>query len=84
VKAVGSDDPEKVVAWMKIHTLDHFGKPTTLRADGRAMFDVELYQVKSPAESKYPWDYLRLVRTIPAAEVFPPLSESACHYLKKD
>lgn len=84
VKAVGSDDPEKVVAWMKTHTLDHFGKPTTLRADGRAMFDVELYQVKSPAESKYPWDYLRLVRTIPAAEVFPPLSESACPYLKKD
>jgi branched-chain amino acid transport system substrate-binding protein len=76
VKAVGSD------GWMKSHTLDHFGEPTTLRADGQAMFHVELYQVKSPAKSKYLWDHLRLVRTIPAAEVFPPLSESACPYVK--
>jgi branched-chain amino acid transport system substrate-binding protein len=83
VKAVGSDDPEKVVAWMKSHTLDHSGKPTTLRADGRAVFDVDLYQVKSPAESKYPWDYLKLVKTIPGQDVFPPLSQSACPYLKK-
>lgn len=83
VKVVGSDDPAKVVAWMKSHTLDHLGKPATLRADGRAMFDVELYQVKSPAESKYPWDYLRLVKTIPAAEVFPPLSESQCPLIKR-
>jgi branched-chain amino acid transport system substrate-binding protein len=83
VKAVGSEDPGKVVAWLKSQPLDHFGKPTTLRADGRAMFDVELYQVKSPAESKYPWDYLKLVRTIPADEIAPPLSESTCAYVKK-
>ena len=57
---------------MKSHTLDHSGKPTTLRADGRAVFDVDLYQVKSPAESKYPWDYLKLVKTIPGQDVFPP------------
>ncbi|HEX4114092.1 MAG TPA: ABC transporter substrate-binding protein [Stellaceae bacterium] len=84
VKAVGSDDPLKVVTWMKSHTLDHFGKPTTLRADGRAMFDVELYRVKSPAESKYPWDYLKLVKTIPADQVFPPLAQSTCPLIKKN
>ena len=83
VKAAGTDDPEKVVAWMKSHTMDHFGKPTTLRPDGRAVFDVELYQVKSPAESKYPWDYLKLVRTISGGDLFPPLSQSQCPYLKK-
>jgi branched-chain amino acid transport system substrate-binding protein len=83
VKAVGTTDPEKVVAWMKSHTLNHFGKPTVLRADGRAIFDVEVYQVKSPAESKYPWDYLKLVRSIPGKDIFPPLSASQCPFIKK-
>jgi branched-chain amino acid transport system substrate-binding protein len=83
VKATGSEDPAKVVAWMKSHSLDHFGKPTTLREDGRAIFDVELYQVKSPAESKYPWDYLKLVRSIPGKDIFPPLSASQCPFIKK-
>ncbi|HEY5211198.1 MAG TPA: ABC transporter substrate-binding protein [Stellaceae bacterium] len=83
VKAVGTEDPTKVVAWLKSHTLDHFGEPTIVRADGRALFDVGLYQVKSPAESKYPWDYLKLVRTIPADQVFTPLSQSTCPLVHK-
>ncbi len=81
VKAVGTTDPEKVVAWMKTHTPDRSGKPATLRADGRAIFDVDLYRVKSPSESKYPWDYLKLVRTIPGRDVFPPLSVSQCPFI---
>jgi branched-chain amino acid transport system substrate-binding protein len=48
------------------------------------MFDVELYRVKSPAESKYPWDYLKLVKTIPADQVFPPLAQSTCPLIKKN
>jgi branched-chain amino acid transport system substrate-binding protein len=83
VQAVGTDDPAAVVAKMKSMPLDHFGKPTILREDGRAIFDVELYQVKSPEESKYPWDYLKLVRTIPGKDVFLPLSASACPLVKK-
>jgi len=83
VKAVGSDDPVKVVAYLKAHKFDHLGEPATVREDGRAMFDVGLYQVKSPAESKYPWDYLKLMRTIPAADAFTPLSESTCPLVKK-
>jgi len=83
VKAAGSDDPKAVVAKMKSMPLDHFGNPTVLREDGRAIFDVGLYQVKSPDESKYPWDYLKLVRTIPGKEIFTPLSQSACPFVKK-
>jgi branched-chain amino acid transport system substrate-binding protein len=39
--------------------------------------------VKSPAESKYPWDYYKLVATIPADEAFQPLSQSVCPLVKK-
>jgi len=83
VKAVGSDDPVKAVAYLKSHKFDHLGETATVREDGRAMFDVGLYQVKSPAESKYPWDYLKLMRTIPAADAFIPLSQSTCPLVKK-
>ena len=47
--------------------------------DGRG----NLFRVKSPEESKYPWDYYSLVRTIPAEEAFSPLSESRCPLVKK-
>jgi branched-chain amino acid transport system substrate-binding protein len=44
---------------------------------------VYLYEVKAPAESKKPWDYYKLVREIPAAEAFRPISESECPLVKK-
>ena len=49
---------------------------TTLRADGRLMTDLTLFRVKSPAQSKTPWDYYEPVRTITAAEAFLPMVES--------
>ena len=45
--------------------------------------DMYLYQVKTPAESKEPWDYYKLVATVPADKVSPPLSESTCKLVKK-
>lgn len=72
VKQAGTDDPKTVVATMKKNPPIRFGKPSTIRIDGRALFDVQLFQVKSPAESKAPWDYLKPVRTIPASEIFLP------------
>ena len=42
-----------------------------------------LFEVKSPAESKYPWDYYKLVATIPPDQAFRPLSESECPLVKK-
>ncbi|MDB5374875.1 MAG: transporter permease [Belnapia sp.] len=49
-----------------------------IRADGRKLHDVHLFEVKTPAESKGPWDYFKLVQTTPAEEAFRPLSEGGC------
>jgi branched-chain amino acid transport system substrate-binding protein len=83
VKEAGTDDPEKVVAVMHAHPMKKFGESVTLRQDGRLIDNVGLYQVKSPAESKAPWDYLRKVRTIPGDQIYLPLSESECPLVKK-
>ena len=45
----------------------------TIRADGRKMHDMYLFEVKTPAESKGPWDYYKLIRTIPGEEAFRPM-----------
>jgi branched-chain amino acid transport system substrate-binding protein len=45
--------------------------------------DMYLYQAKAPAESHGPWDYLRLVTTIPGADAFLPLSQSKCPLVNK-
>ncbi len=59
---------------------DCFG-PGTIRADGRCLHPVYLYEVKRPAESKYPWDYYRLLATTPADEGFRPLKDGGCSFI---
>ncbi|HWK44493.1 MAG TPA: ABC transporter substrate-binding protein [Stellaceae bacterium] len=59
-----------------------FGGTVTIRADGRAVHPMYLFQVKTPAESKAPWDYYTLVATIPAQEAFRPLAEGGCGLVK--
>ena len=84
VAKVGSaKDGVKVVNAMKATTYDDplFGK-VTIRADGRAVKDMYLVEVKKPEESKYPWDYLKVVRTIPGPETVRPLSEGGCPLVK--
>ena len=54
-----------------------FGKGS-IRVDGRGMHNMYVWQVKTPAESKYPWDYYKLLKTIPAEDAFRPLSEGHC------
>ena len=56
-----------------------FGRPATLRADGRLLYDPVLYRVKKPTESKAPWDYYEAVRTIPQNEAFLPMNP-ACGF----
>jgi len=72
-------DGKAVVAKMKSMPTDDplFGKGT-IRADGRKVHDAYLFEVKSPAESKYPGDFYKLRATIPAAEAFRPLKEGNC------
>ena len=78
-KASGGADAEAVMAKMRETPIDDFmthdGK---LRIDGRVMRDMYLFEAKTPPESKYPWDYLKLVQTIPADEAFRPLDEGGC------
>jgi branched-chain amino acid transport system substrate-binding protein len=50
----------------------------TIRADGRVMNPMYLFQVKSPEASHYPWDYYRLVRTVSAEDAFRPLKDGNC------
>jgi branched-chain amino acid transport system substrate-binding protein len=77
-------DGAKVVAKMKEMPTDDplFGKGL-IRADGRKIHPAYLFEVKSPAESKYPWDYYKLIGTIPADEAFRPLAKSECPLVKK-
>jgi len=74
-----ASDGKAVVAKMKEMPTDDplFGKGL-IRADGRKIHDMYLYEVKKPEESKYPWDYYKLRATIPAAEAFRPLKEGGC------
>jgi branched-chain amino acid transport system substrate-binding protein len=59
-----------------------FGKGA-IRADGRKIHPAYLFEVKKPADSKYPWDYYNLVATIPAEEAFRPLDQGNCPMVAK-
>ena len=86
LEAMGGNphDGAKVVAKMKELPTDDplFGKGV-VREDGRVIHPAYLFEVKSPAESKYPWDYYKLIGTIPADEAFRPLAQSECPLVKK-
>ena len=82
VAAAGTTDATKVVAKMKELPIDDFYTKGTVREDGRVMRPYYLLQVKKPSESRYPFDYLKLLATVPAEEAARPLSESACPMVK--
>ncbi|WMT76341.1 ABC transporter substrate-binding protein [Bradyrhizobium sp. Ash2021] len=82
VKNAGTDEAKAVVAEMKRMPIDDFyTKGARIREDGRVMRDMYVFQVKAPSESKEPFDYYRLVRTIPGEEAFRPLKEGGCPYV---
>ncbi len=84
VRAAGTDEAGPVMAKMKeIPIHDFFAPDGHIRADGLMAHDMYLFQVKTPTESKEPWDYYKLVATVPADQVSPPLSESTCALVKK-
>lgn len=60
---------------------DFFNQNAYLRKDGRVVHDMYLVQVKTPEESKGPWDYYKVLRTIPGDEAFRPIEQSACPLL---
>jgi branched-chain amino acid transport system substrate-binding protein len=84
VEAAGTDETQAVMETMRSTPInDFFAKNGRIREDGRMVHEMYLYQVKKPAESKGPWDYYKLVATIPAEAAFQPLSESKCPLVKK-
>jgi branched-chain amino acid transport system substrate-binding protein len=84
IQAAGTDDAPTVMAKMReLPVNDMFAKNGKLRADGRMVHGMYLFQVKKPSESRYPWDYFKVIRTIPGDEAFRPLSKSECPLVRK-
>jgi len=79
VKAVGSDDADKVLAQLhKTKINDVFAKNGFVREDGRMVHDMYLMQVKTPAQSTEPWDYYNVVETIKGDAAWTTKAESKC------
>jgi branched-chain amino acid transport system substrate-binding protein len=84
VKDTNSDDGPTVMARMKATRVSDAYTPNgTIRADQRMVHDLYLVQVKTPQESKGPWDLVRLVATVPPDQAFRPLAESHCPLVAK-
>ena len=78
VKAVGTTDADKVIAELKRAKInDLFTTGGYIRADGVHVHEMYVMQVKSPQESKYPWDYYKVIRRMPGEEAFGPIT-GAC------
>jgi branched-chain amino acid transport system substrate-binding protein len=84
VEAAKSKDSAVVMAKMKeMPTEDPLFGKGSVRADGRKMHDMYLFEVKKPGESKGPWDYYKQVSVLPAEQAFRPIAESECPLVKK-
>ena len=84
VEAAKTDDGAKVIAKMKELPTDDplFGKGQ-IRADGRKTHPAYLFEVKKPSESKGPFDYYKLLQTIPADKAFRPIEQGNCPLVAK-
>ena len=80
VQAAGADAPDAVIAKFKSLPLDYFGKRASVRADGRVIYDLALYEVKSPEQSKAPWDYYRKIGDVKGEDAFLPLLQGGCAF----
>lgn len=84
IKEAGTDEAQAVVRKMKeIPVNDFFTKGGSVREDGRVIRSMYLFQVKSPGESKYPYDYYKLLNTVPGEQAFRPLAEGGCPMIAK-
>jgi branched-chain amino acid transport system substrate-binding protein len=78
VRDAGTDEPLRVAAKMREKPIeDFFSRNGTLRKDGLMVHDLMLVQVKTPEESKYPWDYFKILTRISGQDAFGP-PDAAC------
>ncbi len=83
-EAAGSVSGKAAIDKMRTMDInDFFARNAHLREDGRMVHDMYLVQVKTPEESKGPWDYYKVIRTIPGDQAFRPLDKSECPLVKK-
>lgn len=83
VEAAGTDDTAAVVKQLKTMTIDDdVVQNGHVRADGRMVHEMTVYQIKTPEESKKPWDYYKKVATVPGDIAFQPLEKSRCPLVK--
>lgn len=83
VKAAGTKDPAAVAAKMReMKVNDMYNKDVAIRADGRVLHTMYLVQVKKPDESKYKFDYYKVLTSRPGDQVFRPLAEGNCPLVK--
>jgi branched-chain amino acid transport system substrate-binding protein len=84
VEAAKTDEAKAVLAQMKRTPVnDIFARNGHIRDDGQMVHDMYLVQVKTPQESKGPWDLYNIVETVPGDAAFQPLEKSACPLVKK-
>ncbi|MDB5929188.1 MAG: amino acid/amide transporter substrate-binding protein family [Polaromonas sp.] len=83
VQAAGTTDSDKVMTTLKGMKIDDFYNKGQIRADGRMIHDMYLYEVKSAKDSTTPWDYYKMVSKIPGDQAFTTAAESKCALLKK-
>ncbi|MGB7479427.1 MAG: ABC transporter substrate-binding protein [Burkholderiaceae bacterium] len=83
VEAAGTDDTAAVIKQLRSMTIDDdVVRNGRVRADGRMVHDMTVYQVKQPEESKRPWDYYKKVATVPGDVAFQSLEKSRCRLVK--
>ena len=84
VAQAGTDATDPVLAAMRAAPVDDFfAHDGRIRADGVMVHDMHLFQVKTPAQSRAPWDYFRLVATMPGAQAFGSMADSKCPLVKR-
>ena len=84
IEAAGTDEAKAVMAKMReIPVNDFYTKNGRVREDGRMVHDMYFVQVKTPEESTGPWDYYKILSTIPGDQAFRPLDEGRCPLVKQ-
>ncbi len=83
VQTAGTTDADKVMSTLKSMKIDDFYNKGQIRADGRMIHDMYLYQVKAPKDSTTPWDYYKTIAKVPGDQAFTTPAESKCALLKK-
>ncbi len=83
VQTAGTTDADKVMSTLKTMKIDDFYNKGTIRADGRMIHDMYLFEVKNSKESITPWDYYKTVAKVPGDQAFTTIADSKCALIKK-